>query len=63
MKPEPISKYIVCSLCGMNWDEHGEKPTAEKCVELLKAEMAKRPRYQQIYHQGTSVTGGTFFAA
>ena len=46
MKPEPISKHVVCSCCGLNWEAHGPKPTMEKCVELLKAEVAKRPRLQ-----------------
>ena len=41
-KPEPINKHIVCSACGLEWEKHGEKPTLEKCVELLKAELATR---------------------
>lgn len=53
-KPEPIHKHIVCSACGMNWEAHGEKPTLEKCVELLKAELVKRPRLGQF--SGTGVT-------
>jgi hypothetical protein len=42
VKPEPITKHIVCSLCGLNWEQHGENPGAEKCIELLKAELARR---------------------
>lgn len=46
MKPEPKPLNIVCSNCGMKWDAHGEKPTVDKCVELLKAELARRPMWQ-----------------
>lgn len=41
MKPEPINKHIVCSMCGLDWEQHGAKPTLEKCVELLKAEVKR----------------------
>lgn len=48
-KPEPISKHVVCSECGQPWDKHGDKPTLETCVKLLKAELAKpRPYAMQI---------------
>ena len=30
-KPEPVNKHIVCSVCGLDWDAHGEKPTLETC--------------------------------
>lgn len=56
-KPEPINKHIVCSVCEQNWEAHGPKPTLEKCVELLKAELAKRPtinRPRHFYQSGTS---------
>jgi hypothetical protein len=59
-KPEPINKHIVCSLCGLDWEKHGEKPVIEKCVELLKAELAKRPpvfRPQTFGYGGYSGTG------
>jgi hypothetical protein len=45
-KPEPISKHIVCSTCGLSWEAHGKEPTLETCVELLKAEVVKRLVYQ-----------------
>lgn len=41
-KPEPIPTLVSCSVCGLSWDAHGEKPTLLDCVELLKAELAKR---------------------
>jgi hypothetical protein len=51
MKPKPVSKHVVCSVCGLDWDRHPKKkdkePTLEACVELLKAELASRPRLQQ----------------
>lgn len=45
MKPEPKPLKIVCSNCGMDWEAHGPKPTVDKCVELLKAELARRPKW------------------
>jgi hypothetical protein len=61
-KPEPRPTAIVCSLCGLGWDRHeklmktkAEKPTAETCVELLKADLAK-PRLQPFV-SGTSGYG------
>lgn len=42
-KPEPVVVSEVCSLCGLAWGRHGDKPTAEKCIELLKADLATRP--------------------
>lgn len=44
-KPEPIVTSTVCSLCGLDWDAHGDKPTALKCIELLRAELAKPRGY------------------
>jgi len=45
-KPEPISKYIVCSECGLSWENH-KKKSIDECVRLLKAELARRPRLNQ----------------
>lgn len=42
-KPEAVSVETICSVCGLDWDLHGENPTTEDCVELLKAELASRP--------------------
>lgn len=44
-KPAPIAKNVVCSCCGLAWDRHGKEPGVDKCVELLKADLAKRPHY------------------
>ena len=59
-KPEPISKHIVCSACGLPWDAHKARlkaktamPTLEDCVALLKSELAKRPLH---YFNSTSAT-------
>lgn len=45
IKPEPISKHSVCSACDQPWDAHGDEPTLETCVKLLKAELAKPRPY------------------
>ena len=39
--PTPIPSAHKCSVCDLDWKRHGEKPTLEKCVELLKAECAR----------------------
>ena len=40
-KPEPQPLNIVCSNCGLDWNRHGDKPTVEKCIELLKGDLAR----------------------
>ena len=42
LKPEPVAVETVCSVCGLDWGSHGENPTAEDCIRLLKVE-AERP--------------------
>lgn len=54
-KPEPVNKLVVCSMCGLDWARHGASPTAEKCVELLKADIAKRPSH--VYTGVSSFSG------
>lgn len=40
-KPVPVHTQTVCSVCGLDWDRHGDKPTAETCIELLKQDLAR----------------------
>lgn len=42
-KPTPVVVTEVCSMCGLDWQRHGDKPTTEDCIRLLKAELASRP--------------------
>jgi hypothetical protein len=58
-KPEPVPKQLCCSVCGMPWQPHKQRPgrtksgaavnvaspTLEDCVRVLKAELARRPSY------------------
>lgn len=37
--PKPVVTARVCSLCGLDWKRHGKNPTADKCIELLLAEV------------------------
>lgn len=39
-KPSPVVVTTICSLCDEPWEAHGDKPTAEDCVRLLKAKLA-----------------------
>lgn len=48
-RPEPVPQKVVCSLCGLPWDDHGfsdQEPDAAVCVKLLVAELeeARRPK-------------------
>jgi hypothetical protein len=36
MTPTPVTVYQECDLCGMDWAEHGENPTTDDCIALLK---------------------------
>ena len=42
-KPSPVVVTTICSLCDEPWEDHGDKPTAEDCVRLLKAKLAATP--------------------
>jgi hypothetical protein len=44
-KPQPVPKQLVCDLCDLPWEGHGDKPTKDDCIRLLKAELRKRPSY------------------
>lgn len=43
-RPQPVVVTVLCSLCDLSWDAHGEKPTTEDCIRLLKAELRSRPK-------------------
>jgi hypothetical protein len=61
-KPQPISKFVVCSECGLPWDDHTEHgKTLQDCIRLLKLELAKRPVFQSI--SGTTGVGPRFYNA
>ena len=34
--PEPVVTETVCSLCGFDWEDHGENPTTDDCIRLLR---------------------------
>lgn len=50
-EPQPVVVKILCSLCDLDWPSHGEKPTTEDCIRLLKQELSFRPRPYQQFHQ------------
>lgn len=59
MKPQPVAKETICSLCGLDWKLHAKtNPTPEGCVKLLRAELAKRPLYAN-WNPQWSTTGVT----
>ena len=61
MKPEPVPKLVVCSVCGLDWTKHPEKPLLDDCIALLKAELAaaRRPTYLSSGpNTYTNFTGG-----
>lgn len=47
-KPAPKSTNVACELCGLAWDKHGPEPTPLTCIDLLKAELSKRPSYPYV---------------
>lgn len=46
--PKPKTLKVVCDVCGLDWAAHGEKPTLEKCVELLRAELAELAKLAKL---------------
>lgn len=43
MKPQPVVVTTICSMCDQPWEAHGDKPTTEDCIRLLKQQLAMRP--------------------
>lgn len=41
-KPEPVVVSTLCSECGLDWGLHGEEPTTDDCIRLLKAELSRK---------------------
>lgn len=39
-KPKPVPRDVVCSECGLSWDDHTKDrktdPTPDDCIRLLK---------------------------
>ena len=58
-KPSPVSKFVVCSVCDLPWEDHtkGRKtaPTVDVCVRLLRAEILKR-KNTLTWNAATSAT-------
>lgn len=69
-KPTPVSKWIVCSVCDLDWNAHGPNPTLMNCISLLKARNVTQPypwHYQwrdgiRYYGNSSSVTLGSNMA-
>jgi hypothetical protein len=59
LKPEPVPKLVVCSVCGLDWSRHPANPLLDHCIDLLKSELAeaRRPHFIQ------SATGNSVFTA
>lgn len=52
-KPIAIPTAHKCSVCDLDWQLHGEHPSLDQCVELLKAEV-KRLRAPKVSHTEVS---------
>jgi hypothetical protein len=63
-RPEPVPQNVVCSVCGMQWHQHGDNPGLMTCIRLLKAELARRPATWTtnpiVMHPITTTTSGSF---
>lgn len=40
LRPTPVITSEVCSVCGLDWARHGDKPTAKTCIDLLRIDLA-----------------------
>lgn len=56
--PKPVITARTCSVCGLPWDDHGKRPTINKCVELLKAALAAERTKPFYWGSGTTVAPG-----
>jgi len=41
MIPTPVPEQVVCSVCSLPWENHGEEPQVDDCVRLLLAEVER----------------------
>lgn len=62
-KPKPVPTGVVCSKCGLKWDDHGENPTLETCIVLLRRELMRRPALRSALPYQGSVSGQPLNAA
>lgn len=54
--PTPVVTAQVCSVCGLSWDDHGDEPTVETCVGLLKSALEAARRAPWITVERTTPT-------
>lgn len=40
LTPQPVIVTTICSLCDEPWEAHGDAPTTQDCIRLLKAKLA-----------------------
>jgi len=44
-KPQPVNKYVVCSVCDFPWSMHGDDPTLMDCIRILKQHVVRPQPY------------------
>lgn len=59
-KPSPVSKWVVCAICDLDWTSHGPDPTLMDCIRLLKARNWTQPyswpTHVRYYGSGIATT-------
>ena len=47
-KPAPVAVETICSVCGLDWDAHGDAPTTDDCIRLLKEALAEEIKRKPV---------------
>jgi len=47
-KPRAIPESLICSECGLDWDDHPKNATKSDCIELLHAELGRAKRQHHL---------------
>ncbi len=51
-KPRAIPESLICSECGLDWDDHPKNATKSDCIELLHVELGRAKTTHNHCHHG-----------
>ena len=66
-RPQAVPESVICSECGLDWDDHPDNPRRRDCIKLLVAALHARsmwsftntPDTDTSHFIGSDITGST----
>lgn len=40
-RPKPVPRDLICSECGLDWDDHPKNPRKSDCIKLLRDKLSR----------------------